>query len=109
MKSLPDKLIPRNKKLFSSYRFNRELCKLRQQVVDYMYSEEKGGFDLKSSRDSQGQYSYSSIDEKLVEAIRSELHILGWKTKLAYGNTTLFIYENERELPDMSDIEEIDT
>lgn len=108
MKTFPDKLKPQNRIHFKEYRFNRELCKLRQKIVDYMYSEEKGGFDLKSSVDDNNQYSYSHIDDKLIEAARNELHILGWKTKLAYGNTTLFIYDDEKELPNMDDGEVID-
>ena len=98
MKSFPEKLKPQNKIYFKEYKFNRELCKLRQKIVDYIYSEEKGGFDLKSNTDNN-QYSYSHIDDKLIEAICNELNSLGWKTKLLYGDTTLFIYNDESELP----------
>lgn len=108
MKSFPDKLRPQNRSKFSEYLFNRELCKLRQKVVDFLYSQEKGGFDLKSTNDSNGQYNYSHIDDKLIEAIRNELHTLGWKTKLAYGDTVLFIYDNENELPAIADVETIE-
>ena len=108
MKQFPDKLKPQNKSHFAEYNFNRNLCKLRQRIVDYMYSEEKGGFDLKSSTDDNGQYTYAHIDDKLIQAICDELHTLGWKTKLCYGNTTLFIYEKEEELPNISDAEMIE-
>jgi hypothetical protein len=107
MKTFPDKLRPCNKYKFVEYKFNRELCKLRQKIVDYMYSEDNGGFDLKSSTEN-GLFSYNHIDEKLIETIRIELHDLGWKTKLAYGNTTLFIYSDEKDLPLMSDMEPIE-
>lgn len=108
MKGLPSKMVPHNKSYFTEYKFNRELCKLRQRVVDYMYSEEKGGFDLKSTQDENGQYVYGHIDDKLINAVVVELHSLGWKTKLAYGNTTLFIYDKEEDLPSISDMEAID-
>lgn len=107
MKAFPDKLVPQNRRYFPEYKFNRDLCMLRQKIVEYLYSEEKGGFDLRSSN-SNGQYSYSHIDDRLIEEVRKELHIKGWKTKLAYGNTVLFIYENEEELPLMSEAEAID-
>ena len=106
MKSFPDKLRPQNRSLFNDYLFNRELCKLRQKVVDFLYSQEKGGFDLRSNS-SDGQYNYSHIDDKLISSIRNELHTLGWKTKLAYGDTVLFIYDNENELP--STVDDVET
>jgi hypothetical protein len=108
MKAFPDKLKPVNQSHFSSYKFSRELCKLRKRILEYMYSENKGGFDLKSNVDDVGQYTYDHIDDKLIDRVRSELHILGWKTKVAYGNTTLFIYEKEDDLQKMSEMEEID-
>jgi len=109
MKTFPDKLRPENREKFvTEYKFNRDLCKLRQLIVDYMYSGDNKGFDLKSSVDSNGQYDYSTISRELVDRICSELQKLGWNTKLAYGETTLFIFKDVSELPLMSDIEEID-
>lgn len=108
MKTLPDKLIPENKQKFDEYRFNRELCKLRQKIVDYMYSGDTRGFDLKTLHENDSLYTYSHIDIKLVKQICKELNEKGWKTKIAFGNTTLFIYEREEELPPFSNIETLD-
>lgn len=108
MKSFPDKLKPQNKSSFGEYKFNRDLCKLRQRIVDYLYSGDKTGFDLKLSQGDNNQYNYSHIDTRLVEVVTEELKSLGWKTKVAYGNTTLFIYTDNEELPVISDIETIE-
>ena len=108
MKSFPSKLIPENRHLFDTeYKFNRELCKLREKIIDYMYSGDHKGFDLKSSTDSNGQYEYKTIDSKLVSSVCKELLELGWNTEIAYGETTLFIYKDRSELPIMSEMEEI--
>lgn len=109
MKSFPDKLRPENRENFmTEYRFNRDLSKLRQRIVDYMYSGDNKGFDLKSSTDSNGQYEYSTINNDLINAVCKELQNLGWNTYLAYGETTLFIFKHRSELPLMSDMEDID-
>lgn len=96
MKTFPSKLIPSNKHLFPKYKFNREVCKLRQKVVDYLYSGEKGGLDLKVSSDSN--YNFKNINKEVVNQVIKELEDLGWKTKLVYADTTLLIYEDEKEL-----------
>jgi hypothetical protein len=55
-----------------------------------MYSGNAGGLDLDINSDMK-----SEILEKIIE----ELHVLGWKTLLSYGDTTLFIYNSDNELP----------
>lgn len=107
MKSFPAKLRPENREKFSEYKFNREICKLRQYIVDYMYSGDTNGLDLKSSTDSNGQYEYSTINKNVIDYVCKELQDLGWKTQLAYGDSTLFIFKDKSELPFMSDMEEI--
>ena len=109
MKSFPDKLCPENRKSFPDFKKTRELCKLRQRIVDYMYSKDSDkGFDLKTNNNYE-QYDYTTTDKTLIEIICKELNTLGWNTKLLYGNTTLFIYKNDSELPMISDVEEIDS
>lgn len=90
MKGFPSRLIPTNRDKFPQYRFNRELCKLRAKVVDYMYSGDTGGMDLELQPD---------IKSELLEKITTELHILGWKTLLEFGDSTLFIYTDDNDLP----------
>ena len=33
--------------------------------------------------------------KKIIDTITEELHTLGWKTKLSFGDTGLFIYSTE--------------
>ncbi len=110
MKSFPDKLRPENREHFLEYKFNRDLCKFRAIVYEYIISEvvsQPGGLDLKTKQDMHGEYTYGHVEESIVDTICEELQNLGWKTKKAYGNSVLFIYKHEKELPRMSDTEEI--
>jgi len=108
MNSFPETLIPENRNLFSQYKFSSDLSKLRHQIFDYIVSGDTRGFDLKSSTDSNGQYQYSTKSKEIVQKICDELILLGWNTKVSYGDTTLFIFKDENELPLMSEMEEID-
>jgi hypothetical protein len=108
MDSFPLTLTPENRNLFSIYKLSSDLSKLRQQIFDYMVSGDTRGFDLKSSTDSNGQYQYSTKSKEIVQKICDELLLLGWKTKVSYGDTTLFIFKDKKELPLMSEMEEIE-
>lgn len=110
MKTFPDKLRPENRSKFASYKFNRDLCKLRARVYEYVVSGDTKGFDLREDSENKSMYSSEHIDDELVNTICEELeNDLGWKTKLAYGKTVLFIYDKEDELPSIPDMEEIDS
>lgn len=110
MKSFPDKLRPENRDKFPSYLLNRRLCKLRQLIIDYMYSGDTKGFSLTESlSENSNGYEYGNIyGSEIISVICKELEILGWNTKLAYGNSVLFIFKETSELPIMGDVEEID-
>ena len=79
MKIFPDKIKPQNRNKFIEYKFNRELCKLRQSIVEYLYTEEEnkikkenyklGGFDLKEVN-TNSLYNCKHIDIKLVQKIQ---------------------------------------
>ncbi len=111
MKEFPTKLVINNIDKFKEYKFNRECCKLRQNIIDYIYTFEtnkkQGGFDLKNN--NEGYISNKIIDINIIKRICKELEDLGWKTKMAYGNTTLFIYKNEDDIPtNINEMEIID-
>jgi hypothetical protein len=83
-------------------------------MTDFILSQTKGGFDLRSSTDDKGQYSYKTIDEKIITQVQKELHDFGWETKLAFGGMTMFIFDPEdipeevKNLPPDDSIETID-
>jgi hypothetical protein len=52
-----------------------------------MYAETRDGLDI------------TDTPSEIVNHIITELQTLGWKTLKAYGDSTLYIYEQESELP----------
>ncbi len=99
MKSFPVGLVPQNLKKFrSSYYRNRQKCRLRALIYEYMISsvDLSSGFDLTN-------YPDLFITEELV----TELTALGWQTRLCYGNTCLFIWSEEHpiRLPEGTEFE----
>lgn len=90
MKQFPTKLIPKNTHLFPQMKFNTLLEKWREKTFNYILSNEKNGLDLCDE--------INTIDKRIIDCLRFELHNLGWKTKLAYNGTILFIYEDEKEI-----------
>jgi hypothetical protein len=101
MKNFPEQLEPSRLSDFVPIFWNhRRLCYLRNEIYEYMIRDLPGelqsnplvlrGFDLTNS-------VYYHLDN--VHQIQGELQKLGWKTKLAYGNTVLFIYDCEERGP----------
>lgn len=91
MKELPVKLRPSNKHLFNEYRYNRNLCKLRMYVYEFMLSEEfvsgkHSSFNLQEDNVRELSLPLEWVNKLIVELIN-----LGWDAKLTYGNTCLSI------------------
>jgi hypothetical protein len=89
MRDLPEKINVIYFSKFKQYREQRLLCRLYQQIYEFMLSEkfisgEESGFDLQGS-----QYTFS---RGAIDAAQERLKTLGWETKLWRGNTMLFIY-----------------
>lgn len=122
MDSFPCQLGPSHLSSFLVLKRQYELSQLRLRIFHFLVSQTKGGFSLKESSSSSSlsssdtdMYSVRTIDPSLVSQLQSELSHLGWKTRLAYGNTTLFIYDPNhipdevRTLPDDVSTEWIDS
>jgi len=122
MKTFPTKMSPSNLDKFSSYDETRKLCYLRESIVNYIYGKlptelsnksnpdktkrrELHGYELASSftgdndATSGNNSIVKNVSKSMIAQIRSELTDLGWKTKLAYGNTILFIYDEDKHEP----------
>ncbi len=89
MKFFDNNLSPDNKNSFTDFVKEYNLSKFRKYVYKYIITQDKGGLDL---------INKSFINDELIEIIREELKNLGWKTVIAYGETTLFIYQNDDEI-----------
>ena len=94
MKSLPEEIDVSNIKNFQNLYYEDVLCSFRKYVYDTIVKrkDETEYVDL----DFLKKYFTKHLcSKKIVEKICSELHELGWKTKLSYGDTGLFIYTTE--------------
>lgn len=94
MDTFPDHLNPINKETFSKIRETNILKTLRKRVYDLILKGDENDFFDLVIFDKQNVNDIS-LTKKLGQIIIEELHSLGWKTKLSYGDTGLFIYSTE--------------
>ena len=91
MKEFPQKLKPKYRHLFPQIEFNKLLENWREKTFNYILSNDKNVLDLCDKNNTP-------VDKRIINCLRLELSVLGWKTQLAYNGTLLFIYENEKEV-----------
>lgn len=91
MKSFPDSLNVKNKDNFKEYFYNRMLCYLRRDIYEHILKEpETNYFSLdKFSNERVGDIE---IVKTMIKELIQELEELGWRCKLGFGETGLFIY-----------------
>ena len=91
MKDFPKKLIPQNIEKFEQYRINRDICKFKQILYEFMLSD-----DFISGKNRGFELSSSGLSKKVipiaVPKIIESLKQLGWEAETAIHNTHLFIY-----------------
>lgn len=88
MDEFPHDLIPDNGKGLFAMQYKHALRLLRQDVFECVVSNNPDNFyDLSSFK-----YHTHANFKAMVAQVRAELETLGWTTKLAYGETALFIY-----------------
>jgi hypothetical protein len=93
MKSFPSKLKVENKASFKDLNYERNKCYLRRDIYEHIIShEEKEYYSLD---DFNQKIKNMSIVQKMVEELIPELESLGWKCKLSFGGTGLFIYSTD--------------
>ena len=94
MKQFPENIRSDNKENFSVVNYDRILYLLRQEIYIHMLKgNENSLFDL----DRFSRQNEEKIDtiQKMTETVMEELTQIGWKCKLSYGDTALFIYTSE--------------
>jgi hypothetical protein len=84
-------------KKFEKMNYDRIIKELRNDIHILIISriDENNYFDIDTFGRSHN-YKNKNL-EKMISDIRNELENLGWKTKLSFGNTGLFIYSTEKE------------
>jgi len=99
MKDFPDILNIKNKDEFPIIYYNRVLCYLRKAIYEHVIShDENSYFDLEKF----SRLHFEKTDEfisKLGDDVKPALEKLGWKCKLSFGGTALFIYSTEKPPP----------
>ena len=93
MDTFPSQLIPSRISEFPTLYRDYQMKQWRARIFEFMVHPTKGGLDLRSQTDEKGQYSYCPVDVPMIHLLQTELCALGWDTRLAFGNTTLFIYD----------------
>ena len=104
MNKFPAELNVENKDKFRSFNYKRLEKKFRNDIYEFLLNR-------KDIKDKDGKYigkdetEYFTLEfdkkydkeetHKIFWKIKEELESLGWKTKLSYGDTGLFIYSTE--------------
>lgn len=98
MHSFPDHIKIENIKLFPTINYSRILELFREEIYITLLTrkDENEYIDLDTfSRKHCNNKSH--IIMKLVEDVEKELSDLGWKTKLSFADTGLFIYSTDNQ------------
>lgn len=98
MKEFPNCLNVKNKDTFPQLHYNRTLCYLRRDLYEHIIREDENSY-FELEKFNRKYHIDSENLEKMTKTIISELQNLGWKCKLSFGNTALFIYSTEKPPP----------
>jgi hypothetical protein len=91
MQTFPTTLDVNNKNNFPEIHYNILLCLLRKKIYHHIIKEDENTyFDLDTF--NTRYVKDTKIISEIIHVIISELNELGWKTKLSFGGTGLFIY-----------------
>lgn len=94
MKEFPSTLKPSNKEQFAVLNRQRVKNYMRRDIYEFVISHtEEDYFDLDCF--NQRVNNIIMVKEVCKELI-TELETLGWKCKLSYGDTGLFVYSTEK-------------
>lgn len=87
-----------NKGLFKTMRVKIIFDKLRKKIYEHILEEnENNFFDIEKFNKKYLKNLQHTLD--IIKDIIVELEDAGWKCKLSYGNTALFIYSTEKPPP----------
>lgn len=91
MNSFPRNLTILNTREFDLLFYNHIASKLRKKIyVNIIGNNSQDFFDI-----SLFKYNTHKDFKQILKQICSELEELGWKTKLSYGDTAVFIFKDE--------------
>jgi len=91
MNSFPSEINKDNKENFNNLFNNMVSSIIREDIYRLLISRK----DENEYVDLDKYYSKYGKNRKNIDAIIMELNEIGWKTKLSFGDTGLFIYSTE--------------
>lgn len=91
MKGFPSHLNPENKENFSRYNYERTKCYLRRDLYEHIISHDENDYFALTDFIKDRKIDMNDI-QKITNELIEELVKLGWKCKLSFGQTGLFIY-----------------
>ena len=95
MKKFPSNLNLKNKENFKKI-YNRRLkCYLRRSIYEHIIKNEENNYFSIDEFKNEKKVEDSEIIKEIISELIVELNRLGWKCKLAFGGTGLFIYSGE--------------
>jgi hypothetical protein len=100
MNSFPESIHVSNKGNFSQLFFQKQLYRLRKEVVNFLYKrgdKENDFIDLDTF--NRAYVNDMSLTQQMTKIVMEELAVIGWNTYLGFGDTGLYIYSTE-EKPD---------
>jgi len=91
MKNFPNKLKVENKENFEQYNYDRTIAYIRRDIYEFMIERKNENvyFDFDKYQRNK------KIIETIIETIIKELLNIGWKCKISFGGTALFIYSTD--------------
>lgn len=99
MREFPAKFIATNTSLFSNYKYDRDICYLREAIYEHFLQEPSYEipFDLERFNQSRAPVKFDTM----IQAVCAELQKLGWKTTIGHHNSALWIYSTPpKSLPE---------
>ena len=91
MNSFPSEINKDNKENFNNLFNNMVLCMIREDIYRLLISRK----DENEYVDLDKYYSKYGKNTNIIDNIITELNQLGWKTKLSFGDTGLFVFSTE--------------
>lgn len=95
MDRFPNTIKPTHKDKFPKLLYNFNLSLMRMKIYHLVVKgDENQFFDLETF-DTE-HVKNMEITQQMWEQVSKELELMGWKTKLSYGDTGAFIYSSDK-------------
>lgn len=105
MREFPSKFIGSNLPQFEQYKYDRDICYLREGIYEHYLHEKKESkgsikpyetpYDLEKFQNTRNPPRF----EEMIKTLCEELAKLGWKTFIGHNKTAMWIYPANEKPP----------